>query len=98
MPPAALPRREPEPAKRCQPAASSFASSFLHEAYDIAAKLLRVEANSEILDAEDAALIDDRREERVLDVAICVLRGEDAIAAREVGNDRRRTGEEAPAG
>src|SRR5450631_3079775 len=98
MPPAAWPVREPVRAKRSRPARSLFALSLSQEAREIAPKLLRVEANSEILDAEDAAAIDDRSEERVVDVAIRILRGEDAIAAREVLNDRRGTGEEAPAG
>src|SRR5438477_140431 len=46
-----------------------------------------------MLDAEDAALIDDRGEERVFDVAVCVFGSVDTIAAREVGNDRRRAGQ-----
>jgi hypothetical protein len=60
-------------------------------------KFLRIEVYTQILDAEHAAPIDNRSEERVFDVAACALGGEDPLAAREVGNDRRGAGEEAPA-
>ena len=34
----------------------------------------------------------------MFNLAVCVIGGEDTVAAREVGNDRRGAGEEAPAG
>ena len=50
---------------------------------------LRVEAHSEILHTEDTVRINDRGEERVVNVAIRVLGGENTVAARHLPNSRR---------
>ena len=60
-------------------------------------KLLRIETNAEILHAQDAAPIDDRRKESVVHVAIPGLRRIYPISARHIPNSRRSAGEKAPA-
>ena len=65
---------------------------------EITPELLGVEAHSEILHPEDSARVDDRRQKRMVDVAVLGLRGEHAVPAGHVTNDVRRTGDEKPAG
>src|SRR6516165_5931584 len=86
MPQAAWFRRERAPAQPALPSPSSFPSWLLQQAQQVAAELIRVEARSEILDAQDSASINNGREERVIHISIRRLRGKHAVAARHVPN------------
>src|SRR6516165_7612816 len=79
-------------------ASSEFESLLFNEAQQVAAEFFRIEAHAEILHAQDAALIDDRGEEGVIDAAVCGLGCEYAVAARHVADGAGRPREECPAG
>ena len=67
------------------------------ERAEVAQHLVRIEADPHVLDAQRAVAVDERGQERVVDVAAVRLPGEDAVALDDVPDLRRRPGEERPA-
>ena len=66
-------------------------------AAEVAQELVRIEADAHVLDAEGAVAVDERGQERMVDVAARGLPGEHAIPPRDVLDLGRRAGEERPA-
>src|SRR6266487_593933 len=97
MPQAAWLEREQALAQPGLPALPSLASWLLQQTQEISAKLVRVEAHAEILDAQDSASINNGSKKRVVHVTIGRFRGKYAVLARHVPNGHRVTGKEAPA-
>jgi hypothetical protein len=75
----------------------SLASWLLQQAQEVTAELIRVEANSKILDSQDSASINNGRKKRVVHITICGFQRKYAIAARHVVNDVRGAGKKKPA-
>src|ERR1700730_5512697 len=97
MPQAVWFRREWALAQQSLPSLSSFPSWLLQQAQEVTAELIRVEACSEILDAQNSASINNGREERVIHISIPRFRRKYAVAARHVLNSIRRPSEKKPA-
>src|SRR5215831_14411280 len=97
MPPGAWRALSPAGARRARRATPSSAMCLAHEALDVGEHLVGVEADTEILDAEDAVPIDQRRQERVVHVAARVLPREHAVLALDVSDLRRCPCEKGPA-
>src|SRR5262245_51390571 len=62
----------------------------------VALEFVGIKPDSEVLHAQHAVPVNDRREKRVVDFALGVLCGEDAVTAGDVPNGCRVTGEERP--
>src|SRR3712207_9185713 len=60
-------------------------------------ELLRIEAEPNILHAQNACRIDQRGEKAVLDVSCCFLFHENSVCSPEVPDGRGITGQECPA-
>src|SRR5205085_12108396 len=96
MPPAAWCGRRRGCAPRGAGARASPAA-LAEERTEVAQHLVRVEADAHVLHPEDAGAVDERSEERVVDVAALHLPREHAVALGDLLDLRRRPGEERPA-
>src|SRR5215470_8200475 len=83
-------------AKQGQRADRSSALWLFNKAYKVATKFVGIKPHSEVLHAQHAVPVNDRREKRVVDFPLGVLCGEGAVTAGDVPNGCRVTGEERP--
>src|SRR4029077_15338111 len=67
-----------------------------YKVQEVTPKFIGIKTDSEILHPKHTVTVNDRREKRVVHIAISGLRSEHAITMRDIPNNRGCTGEECP--